>query len=72
MEVVETIKEESRDIFLRLQFSKLSRELVVVETESRRDWSSVLLIPGRFLDVMLQTNVLIWMHVGTETKDPIR
>ena len=72
MEVVETIKEESRDIFLRLQFSKLSRELVVVETESRPDWSSVSLIPGRFLDVMLQTNVLIWMHVGTETKDPIR
>ena len=72
MEVVETIKEESRDICLRLQFSNLSRELVVVETESRRDWSSVLLIPGRFLDVMLQTNVLIWMHVGTETKDPIR
>jgi hypothetical protein len=31
MEVVETIKEESRDIFLRLQFSKLSRELVVVQ-----------------------------------------
>jgi hypothetical protein len=72
MEVVETIKEETRDIFLRLQFSKLSRELVVVETESRRDWSSVSLIPGRFLDVMLQTNVLIWMHMGTETKDPIR
>jgi hypothetical protein len=72
MEVVETIKEESRDIFLRLQLSKLSRELVVVETESRRDWSSVSLVPGRFLDVMLQTNVLIWMHVGTETKDPIR
>jgi hypothetical protein len=58
MKVVETIKYETKEICLRLQFSKLSRlfeKSVVVETETRRDWSNVVetktfprvsLIPG--------------------------
>ena len=43
MEVVETIKDETREICSRLQFSKMLRPRLrlVVETETRRDWSKV-------------------------------